>query len=84
MSDSQPIPPIQLLQPGAPPAEDPLIGQKVGEYVVEAPIAAGGMGMVSDKEQADRFLQADSPVKCDKVRVAIDAWQKKYIARRAP
>jgi len=42
-SDTQPTPPLSAAMP---PLADTLIGQKVGEYVIEAPIAAGGMGIV--------------------------------------
>ena len=43
VSDTQPTP---HLSAATPPLPDTLIGQKVGEYVIEAPIAAGGMGIV--------------------------------------
>ncbi len=94
MSESQPTPPLKLTQPLPPPVVDPLIGQQVGEYVVEAPIAAGGMGivyravhpmigrrvaikvvrpeMVSDKEQADRFLKEAQALSAIKHRGIIE------------
>src|SRR4051812_38374648 len=37
MPATQPIPPLE---------PDPLIGQRLGDFVVEEPIAAGGMGVV--------------------------------------
>src|SRR4051812_17779081 len=94
MSESQPIPPLKLTQPIPPPVVDPLIGQQVGEYVVEAAIAAGGMGivyravhpmigrrvaikvvrpeMVSDKEQAERFLKEAQALSAIKHRGIIE------------
>jgi serine/threonine-protein kinase len=95
MSESQPTPPLKLTQPvPPPPGPDPLIGQQVGEYVVEAAIAAGGMGivyravhpmigrrvaikvvrpeMVSDKEQAERFLKEAQALSAIKHRGIIE------------
>jgi serine/threonine protein kinase len=92
MSETQPTPPLHLEQPS--PGNDPLIGQKVGEFVIEAPIAAGGMGivyravhpligrrvaikvvrpeMMSDKEQADRFLKEAQALSAIKHRGIIE------------
>ncbi|MBS1153122.1 MAG: pkn9, partial [Myxococcaceae bacterium] len=91
MTSTQPLP-IQLDQPA--PGTDPLIGQKVGEFVIEAPIAAGGMGivyravhpligrrvaikvvrpeMMSDAEQADRFLKEAQALSAIKHRGIIE------------